>query len=365
MDPITLALIAAGTIAVSVLAGGIRRQWKLRQLSGPTERDLVLPPPITEEERLALEEEERRRQEEERRRQEEAERQRQLERDGEAERARVAMEKRLEAVISQVTAGIAFTSRRVPIGMAKVGDRAVGMRRIECARPADETHVRRIRDLSEITLLLPTEHMEEDDDRWLESLVTGDALVRVHVRFEQILEPIFEMQYQDHVRELYLLLDVSGSMFENEGAWKLPVWQAIVPHVIDRAQAVSAPLLLRVFTDKVRNMHRVLSAKDAVACKRYVRDVVKGGGTDIACAINRAILDFKDEQYDSADIMILTDGEDNRGLDIQATRAALAKARIRLHCTLLGVDNESLRACSDSHVLIERDLTVRSMGRRT
>ena len=89
-----------------------------------------------------------------------------------------------------------------------------------------------------------------------------------------------------------------------------------------------------------------------------------GSGTNIARAINQAIRDFEKETYDTADNMIITDGEDHAGLEVESVRAALSAARIRLHATLLGTNNETLRNCADSHVLIDEDLRIASMGRR-
>ncbi len=364
MDPVTIGiLMALGGIGGAAAIHEIVRRMRGTGIlpDGANETDAM---PIPEVLPTTETEEQRRAREEERRRLEEEERQRALQEERSAEEARKEAERRMAAILERVTASIAFTSRRVPVGMAKVGDRAVGMVCRESPVPANETRIRRIRDLTEIPLLLPVEYLEEDNGRWLERLVTGDALVRVHVRHEQILEPIFEMQFEERVRAFYLLLDVSPSMYDNTGAWRFPVWQSIVQSLVDRARAVQAPIFLRVFASNVRDLRRVLTPEEAIACKRYLRKVEKGNGTNIALAIRTAIRDFEKETYDTADICIVTDGEDNQGLDVEAIRATLGTARIRLHSTLLGANNEALRACSDSHILIEKDLSVRSMGTR-
>lgn len=371
MDPVTIvALLFLGGVGSAAAIEAMVRRYRLfraRSLPDDDADEEVIPdasPPESEDQRKARDEEQRRLEEEERLRLEEEDHQRRLLAEARAEEARKEAERRMAAILERVTASIAFTSRRVPVGMAKVGNRAVGIVCRESAVPANETRIRRIRDLSEIPLLLPVEHLEDDDGRWLERLVTGDALVRVHVRHEQILEPVFEMQFEDRVRAFYLLLDVSPSMYDDEGAWRYPIWQSIVQCLVDRAREVQAPIFLRVFADNVRDLRRVLTPEETVACKRYLRNVAKGSGTDIALAIRTAIKDFQRETYDTADICIVTDGEDNRGLDVEAIRLALGTARIRLHSTLLGANNDALRACSDSHVLVEKDLSVRSMGTR-
>jgi uncharacterized protein with von Willebrand factor type A (vWA) domain len=102
---------------------------------------------------------------------------------------------------------------------------------------------------------------------------------------------------------------------------------------------------------------------DALQVARPTRPPVIGS-TDIERAIMTAIAAHQGMEYTEGEIIIVTDGEDNGGINPTRVRKALVANRLKLHAIMLGVNNEKLRQCADVYQVVEQDLTVRSPVKR-
>lgn len=357
MDPVTIG--TALTLAVSILGPPAATLvfWLLFQLyrNGPAlledhEED------TTEEHldpaELARQQEEARlREEEARLRQEELERQR--------EEARRRYSERLHQAVEELTANIKFAHRRVYVGDRKTGERFLGVESEESMFPADGMEPRPISNPSEMVNLLPSE-LAFDNDILDARVASGEALVSAHVERRTVTEPIYEPVYEERVRIVYVLLDVSPSMFypQYDGQWRPPVWKLITQQLLMKALEVRAPFYMRQFDQAVRRkLRHALTPDDANQLYKLIDGIGSGDGTNMTRAITKAIEDFSGWEYDEADIMMVTDGEDDE-LQIEELRAALDQSGIRLHAIMLGVQNEGLRMLCDRYQIVDRDLNV-------
>jgi hypothetical protein len=357
-DPILLLEIAIA--ASTTLLPSLAAYWHYKRTRKQIEQQPDPEPPepeMTEEEqaeweehRRLLEEQRQRQIEEERRKQEEAARRR---------------NQRMNNVIEQVTQTIQFASRRVYVGRAKTGERFIGTRTEESPYPADGVDVRPIQSLGELPNLLPSE-FAFDDDMIDARIASGQALVQTHTKNVPIMQAVYNPVYEDRIRIVYVLLDISPSMYQARygGAWRPPVWKGITVRLLDKAVEFQAPFYLRQFDQHVRRKLRtVVTPEEATKIKNLVLSLEGGDGTDISKAIFKALADFSKWDYDQADIMIVTDGQDD-GMETDKLRAALEEAGIKLHAIMLGVDNETLRQVCDVYQIIEPNLTVHSPVRR-
>ena len=103
---------------------------------------------------------------------------------------------------------------------------------------------------------------------------------------------------------------------------------------------------MRCFGGNVHDLWSAKNPEEAQLLEQKIATVDSIGNTDISRALNCAIEDCLRENYDTADIMIVTDGEDDK-LCAATMKEALQRSKIRLHAILMGTTNHSLRACSD------------------
>lgn len=313
------------------------------------------PSPLSPEEQARRDEElvrqrelERQRYEEDRRRREEE--QRRLA--AEEARLRQEAERRLAELAREAVSHVVFTTRMIQVGVVKTGERVVGVIPEESPTPADDLDVRPIRNIAEIGDLLPAEQALDPDLLEIRVL-TGEAIVRQHIVATPVMEDVFEPRWEVRRQALYLLLDVSPSMYPEWSDWKMPVWKAIGLSLLEHCLEAEAIFLEREFDQGQRDLIRVVTATDAAAMRQRILGMQYGAGTRIGPAIQAAITDFANESYDQADMVVLTDGEDD-AIAVDELRAALDQAHIRLHAILLGTENEKLRSLADVYQVIER-----------
>lgn len=322
-------------------------------LLGSHRSPLLPPPPLTDEERKRQEEEDQlRRQEHDKRHRQEAE----------AAAARQAQaEARLAAVIAEVVSHVAFTAKRIQVGTVKTGQRAIGVVEDEVPYTSDDADIRPMRDLTELPQLTHAE-FGQPPELMLVRIATGEAQVQTNIECTPVYEDVFEPAWEERRRVLYVLRDRSGSMFET--VWRIPVWQGIVTALVRRSRQAEAVYLMRDFDDKVFDCIRVTTDEEGEALIRFVCSSTASGGTKIPPAIEAAIKDLSTESYDQADIVIVSDGEDQGGLNPAQISARLRESKIRLHAILLGANNDALRACADVYQIIQPDLTFQPPVRK-
>lgn len=250
-------------------------------------------------------------------------------------------------IISEIASHVAFSRRRVVVGHKTVGRRVVGHIAEESPYPADDIMIRPIGDLGEIPQMLPSERISDHTTQVVRS-VTGQALVMANIERRPVTEPIIEPIFREGKQVLYLLLDVSGSMVGQQygGDWKMPLWRGVSIFLIRRAQKEHAAFLLRTFADDVSELEMAETEAAAKRVENLIRQQGDRGGTNIGLALRTAIADIRREAYDQAELMILTDGEDDK-FDASSVRQELDAANIKLHAVLLGTQNEALRRCAD------------------
>jgi hypothetical protein len=287
----------------------------------------------------------------ERRRREEAEREAAKPRDVAAELA--ALRKWFhDPMFDVIASNIRLTRERVFVGMRKTGQRFVGVVESESQVPADSVDIRPIRDMSELVSAMPAE-WAMDDDLFDVRLAQGETLVQVPIEHTPLMEDVHEPVYKEVVHTVYVLLDVSPSMFPSQGeAWRVPVWKGLTLKVLFDTIQAEATFTLRTFDSRARAPTRVVSLDQALDLGKKVVSQGEGSGTNILAAVQAAVEDFGQMTYDTADVLIITDGEDETDI-ATPLRKVLDEKRIRLNAVMLGQKNEALRACCDSYQVLE------------
>lgn len=261
-----------------------------------------------------------------------------------------------DSVFAEITSNVRLTKERVFVGTRKTGERFVGVLCEESQVPADSVDIRPLRDVSELMSALPAE-WAMDEDLFDIRLAQGEMLVQVPIQHIPLMEDVHEPVYKDVVHTVYVLLDISGSMFpEHDGTWKVPLWKGVTLKVLFDSIASGASFTLRPFSDRAHPPLRAVSELQALDVGKIVASMGQGGGTDIKAALLAAVGDFEKMTYDTADILIITDGEDETEM-AGSLRGILDKKRIKLHAVMLGQKNDTLRACCDSYQIIDREVS--------
>lgn len=268
-------------------------------------------------------------------------------------------EQKLSRAINMLTSLIPFAKRKMFVGYRKVDERAIGKQEVEGEIPEAGYTIRQIQGLHEIDYLLADEHAL-DDDLFFLRLAQGESLVSIPLEVQVVTEPVHEEVWEDTVKVVYLLLDGSGSM---EKAWRIPIWKGVATRIIVEARANGAVMMMRIFTGTPGRMYRAETYEEYEALLRFVQSFHPNGGTHIESALDIATNDMMEEGFDDAQLVILTDGEDDR-LDAARVRHRLDHHKVSLHAIMLGVDNYGLRACADVYQTVTSDLRVRAPVRR-
>lgn len=260
----------------------------------------------------------------------------------------------VDPVFAEISANIRLTKERVLVGTRKTGERFLGVLDEESQVPADSVDIRPLRSMDELTSALPAE-WAMDEDLFDIRLAQGEMLVQVPVQHIPLMEDIHEPIYKDVVHTVYVLLDISPSMFPEQGeAWRMPIWKGLTLKVLFDTIRAEATFTLRPFSSRAHPSHRVVNEMQALDLGKQVVHMGMGDGTNILAALQAAVADFEKLTYDTADILIITDGEDGTEL-AKPLRGVLDEKRIKLHAVMLGQKNESLRTCCDSYQIVEYD----------
>lgn len=267
-------------------------------------------------------------------------------------------EKDVNGIIERIVQGVSFSAKRVHVGRRIVGQRALGVEREEVLYPADDVNIRPITGSAEMGNLLVSELQNED--MLLARLAANEALVAAPVEDRIITEDIYEEVWEDRRRILYLLLDVSASMFPESGTsagyWRPFIWKPLAVRLLRHAINNEAIFLSRKFCGVVHSLCRAVNEEEARNLEKAFLAANPENDTDIPEAIGHAISDFERERekYEQGEIVIVTDGENNYNFDPPALREKFRSAKLKLHAILLGAQNEALRACADSYQIVEK-----------
>lgn len=144
----------------------------------------------------------------------------------------------------------------------------------------------------------------------------------------------------------YLLIDSSGSMDERmSNGVKRHIWaRGITVNLLAQAVEGQAKYWLRTFDSRP---HQLQMANDKNSAFRLMDEMTteafSGGGTSIQSALAQATDDLSNHagRFDTTDVVLITDGEDNQ-LNSEFLHM-LRSSGIQLHVLLLGVDNELLK----------------------
>jgi len=367
MDPITLAIIASLLGGTSLLAGLL---WKFRVFGKKglpeltdNQSPLLPPPPESESPPPEEEEEEPPPPPPPSKSPEEIRREKEEEEAARKQTAEEAYQQRLEKAVDMLTSHIVFAKRRELVGTRVVYEKASGRREVEGDIPEAGFIVRPIHGMDELPLLDPFE-LTLDDDIFFERLATGSAMVRVPVEHKPIMRRVHREVYEEKVQVVYLLLDSSGSMGDGYDPWKPPVWRGILRRIIASAHRIQATTMLRLFTGEIGSIFRTDDGKtETKDLLRVVESLAPDGGTNLGAALLAAIQDMKELKFDQADIIMVTDGEDDN-FEYAAVRKQLDEAKIRLHVIMLGTKNERLRHAADIYQIVDANLNVQLPVRR-
>lgn len=264
----------------------------------------------------------------------------------------------LDQIIEEVVGHISFTKKKVQIGEETVGENVIGESFEEVSYPADEIDIRPIANMTEFNNIIPNEKMMPMDLQLMRA-AAGESMVQVHMERIPMTELVKEPVYKEIKQAVYLLLDVSPSVFPGHGYggdWMPPYWRGISLSLLRKARQEDAVFIMRTFAEKVGHKRLANSNETEQDVADFIKSLDCRAGTNITNALNRAIRDFEEdkEEYDEIDIMIITDGQD-RSLNPVKMRKALMDANIRLHAILLGVENQRLKKCATIYQEIPSD----------
>lgn len=267
-----------------------------------------------------------------------------------------------EELIELVITHISFSTKQVQVGEEPAGSVVVDYKEVISDIPTDHFNVRPMRDPSERESLLPSERTKTGDVA-LVRLLTSQSMVMEWTEAEPVMETVYRPVYRTLKHTVYTLLDLSGSMFGND-AWKIQIAKGVVLALMRRSRKEGADFLYRAFTEKVFALQAVRDDATQSTFERYLAQVGQSGGTAIQPAIQTAVDDCDQQQFDSCDIMIVTDGEDEN-INVAALRQLLNDKKMRLHAILLGTQNQGLRTLAGIYQEIPEDGIVRDPVVRT
>lgn len=177
-----------------------------------------------------------------------------------------------------------------------------------------------------------------------DQMVVDDGLFYQNFVTRQIIRPEYYEEMETFKR-LYILLDVSGSMFLKGGSL-MPdghvrdTWaRGVVVSLLVDAVNGNAEYLFRTFSTEVSPLSSARTPGEAEGLlTKIVRDGSGGGGTAIGKAVTAAVSDIRRLQSSDSrinHILLITDGDDQAGLTRGELSASLG-SDVQLHVVLIG-----------------------------
>lgn len=212
-------------------------------------------------------------------------------------------------------------------------------RQEEVAYPTQYIEPIGMRALEQLSEVVP-EQLMLDDEAFYASLAQQDLIV---------LQPYERWTEQ---KTLEILWDVSGSMGQvmADGIPRHNWARGIAVSLLMKALRGGATYLVRPFDGRPHNALRASSPEEAAATIKIILDSgASGGGTNIRAALRQAIGDVRTaERLAGADILLITDGEDQSVDDVKTVQAELGKD-VRLHVASIGTESPSLKAVATTY----------------
>ena len=189
----------------------------------------------------------------------------------------------------------------------------------------DSIRTRSIVDMDEIPKLSPAEH-SYGRTLSLYRIISQEAIIR---------EKGF---YSSKKQLLYILLDVSGSMADEDGV-RIQRAGGVILNRLAAVMREEAELYITPFDTHTHPERKISTAEQAMDAMEFIHhNHYSGGGTDIPMAIRHAIarVNILDAQHDlvKPDILIITDGGSHSG-GLPSTKKLLDD-KIKIHAFLVG-----------------------------
>lgn len=163
---------------------------------------------------------------------------------------------------------------------------------------------------------------------------------------------LYEKLIPKDIGPLYVLVDKSGSMEGEKIRWA----KATALALLIKARREGRDFFLRFFDGMPHALTcvpRRMRSDEVIDLLKYLSRVKSGGGTDITKAIVTACDDLKGPKVRGvADVILITDGEDNIS-DLLVTRK-LRSANARLVTVMVMGENRSLKNVSDSYLRVTK-----------
>ena len=199
--------------------------------------------------------------------------------------------------------------------------------------PEDEMNINTIDSPMDILKTVPTQYAY-DDDVFMQKLVKKELLIRDY-QARRLKKQV-----------LYILVDISGSMSGTKNIYACGVSVAFIRQSLKEGSTY----FLRFFDSSPHDMHTVKSKADAEKLEdMLLKQPFSGGGTNIQAAVLKAVDDItkSPENFEKAEIMIISDGEDRVSLDKEMLKG------VKIHTTIIDGRNTGLKDASDTYIELD------------
>ncbi|MCX6715215.1 MAG: VWA domain-containing protein [Candidatus Uhrbacteria bacterium] len=198
--------------------------------------------------------------------------------------------------------------------------------------PTARMELVQVMDVSELTSLSP-DQLALDDDSFYMRLAT-----------QELMRPQYSEVYVTTRKRLYVLLDVSPSMFGSSALMSdgnvRDTWaRGLVASLLQDAADGNAEYFFRQFADETFCQYSARNQEEAeVLLSRIANKPEQANGTNIGKALLTAVKDIRSQPLDAtyvSHVLLITDGDDQSGLTRKDIVKALGK-KIKLHVVLVG-----------------------------
>lgn len=227
----------------------------------------------------------------------------------------------------------------------KVKQKKIGTKQVETKFPTEEITIRPLQGLQEIPSVLISQHAY-DDDLFFSKLASQQLLTKQYT----IDEDVFESNIIKPIKLVKILLDVSGSMFENENHHRIAWAFKCIKAILQKCKKEKVVTHIIVFSDTIKQEIIVLeSEKEYDALINNLKNsITLGGGTNIDLPLDVAIEGYKMlENYQDAQIVLITDGTE--GINTSKTLNGLKEGKIKLFTICIDVSHPQLQSISNTY----------------
>lgn len=246
------------------------------------------------------------------------------------ERRRRAQEEeaRRGELLRKIVKSVEFSTREI------ISDLPIpGTRPRQSIVPTSNFNVRPIKGVGEVSSLLPSSHLL-DDDQFYGRLSTNSLMVSEYLEY-----------YGNARHVLYAAFDGSGSMNEyGRVRWAISLCEAL----IDRCVEQQAEFILIVYSGEIKGVYRVHDRKSALELKRKLGVILSpDGGTDTVLALDTMFDMIKAAGLAEARGLLVTDGTES--IEEGPILARRKKEKVFLHTVSIAGQRDDLRRISDRY----------------